>query len=227
MTSALPRKADHVTKTTDALRAAAEQAGLNVISQSQKKLSPAARALHRAVLEAFLETGAPPSFNGLHDWATRLGLEPEPALRELAQADLVHLEDGSVVVAYPFAGVPTADRVRLDKGPWLYAMCAVDALGVPWMTGRDGVISSSDPQSGEPIRVLRTGRNWEWTPTSTVVLAGVAQSCSTAAEACCPHVAFYVSTVTEFPGASVTEFPRPTCNSFLLDGASSLLGSAR
>lgn len=181
-----------MTATTD-LIAAAEQAGLSLISQSQAKLAPDIGAVHRELLQAFLDMGAAPSLSWLHDQASRLGLDPDAALRQLAEADLVHLADSSVVVAYPFSGVPTRDLVQLDGGPAVYAMCAVDALGIPLMIGRDGVISSTDPQTGEPIRVVRNGTDWTWTPTSTVVLAGVAQSCSIAAESCCPHVAFYAS----------------------------------
>lgn len=175
------------------LLATAEQAGLSFISQSQDKLAPATRALHREVLHAFLDTGAAPSLSWLGDQATRLGLEPHLAIRQLAEADLVHLADSSVAVAYPFSGVPTNNRVQPDGGPPIYAMCAIDALGILLMTGRDGVISSTDPQTEAPIRVVRHGSDWEWTPTSTVILVCVAQSCSTAAESCCPHVAFYTS----------------------------------
>lgn len=181
-----------MTATTD-LIAAAQQAGLSVISQSQDKLAPDTRGLHRVLLEAFLDTGAVPSLNWLHDEAARLGLDPDVALGELAEADLVHLPDSSVTVAYPFSGVPTSNRVQLEGGRPVYAMCAIDALGIPLMTGKDGMISSTDPQTGEPIRVVRHGTDWEWTPSSAVVLVGIAQSCSTAAESCCPHVAFYAS----------------------------------
>lgn len=181
-----------MTVTTELIEAA-EQAGLSLISQSQDKLAPDTRALHREVLRAFLDSGAAPSLSWLHGQASRLGLEPDAALRELAEADLVHLAGSSVVIAYPFSGVPTSDRVQLEGGPPNYAMCAIDALGIPLMTGRDGVISSTDPGTGEPIRVVRNSTDWEWTPTSTVVVAGIAQSCETAAEACCPHVAFYTS----------------------------------
>lgn len=178
--------------TTD-LIAAAEQAGLSFISQSQDKLAPATRTLHRELLHAFLDTGAAPSPSWLEDQATRLGLEPHLTIRQLAEADLVHLADSSVAVAYPFSGVPTNNRVQPDGGPPIYAMCAVDALGILLMTGRDGVVSATDPKTEAPIRVVRHGSDWEWTPNSTVVLIGVTQSCSTAAESCCPHVAFYTS----------------------------------
>jgi len=38
--------------------------------------------------------------------------------------------------------------VELAGGPAVFAMCAVDALGIPQMLRRDGRISSVDPASG-------------------------------------------------------------------------------
>jgi alkylmercury lyase len=38
--------------------------------------------------------------------------------------------------------------VELASGPAVFAMCAVDALGIPQMLRRDGRISSVDPASG-------------------------------------------------------------------------------
>lgn len=38
----------------------------------------------------------------------------------------------------------------LVGAPSVYAMCAVDALGLPPMTGRHSRITSSDPANGKP-----------------------------------------------------------------------------
>lgn len=177
--------------TTADLLAAAEQTGLRLTSQSQKRLAPKTRRLHQVILQAFLDSGTAPTRPWLDGQAASQGLDPETAMAELADADLVHLADASVIVAYPFSGVPTDDRVQLEGRPSLFAMCAIDALGVLLMAGQNGVIYSTDPHSGEPIRVERQETTWTWAPSSTVVLAGLRQSCATAAEGCCPHVAFY------------------------------------
>ena len=177
--------------TTADLLAAAEKTGLRLTSQSQERLAPKTRRLHQIILQAFLDTGPAPTRPWLDSQAASQGLDPDVALGELADADLVHLADNTVVVAYPFSGVPTDDRVQLEGGPSLFAMCAIDALGVLLMAGRDGIILSADPCSGEPIRVERQETTWSWAPSSTVVLAGLKECCATAAEGCCPHVAFY------------------------------------
>jgi alkylmercury lyase len=49
-------------------------------------------------------------------------------------------------------------------------MCAIDALGIPQMTGRDGVIVAADPHSGEPVRVELGAGEWRWSPPATAVL---------------------------------------------------------
>lgn len=179
--------------TTDLLVEYAEQAGLSITSMAQTRLEPSSRALHQAVLGVFLDTGAAPSGGWVRQRAADLGVDPDAALTELAGADLVHVHDDVVVVAYPFSGVPTDDQVRLLGGPALWAMCAIDALGILLMTGRDGVITSSDPRDGQPICVERRAARWDWTPDSSVVLVAAGGACGSAAESACPHMAFHAT----------------------------------
>lgn len=46
---------------------------------------------------------------------------------------------------------PTSHAVAIVGGPTAWAMCAVDALGIVAMLGRDVTIASTDPYSGEPV----------------------------------------------------------------------------
>ena len=72
----------------------------------------------------------------------------EPALRRLAREDLVHHDPatGAILVAYPFSGRSTAHQVRFD-GREVYAMCAIDALGIAPMLDEAVEIASFDPLS--------------------------------------------------------------------------------
>jgi alkylmercury lyase len=203
---------------TDLLVEYAQQAGLNITSLAQAKLEPRTRTLHRAVLGAFLDTGTAQSSAWLREQAVALGLDPDAALAELAGADLVHVSEDLVVVAYPFSGVPTNDRVQLESARPLWAMCAIDALGILLMTGRDGVVTSADPQNGQPIRVERRGTRWYWTPESTVVLVGAGKSCGHAAESACPHMAFHADP----EGAKAYLRAHPDISGFVLDHALAL-----
>jgi len=168
------------------------------IAGRQERLPGPLRDLHQAVLRRFLETGAPPTARWLRQAAAEAGLDAS-AVDDLAAADAVHLANGVVAVAYPFSGTPTPHRVELDGLPAVYAMCAIDALGLPAMTGREGLITSADPHDGTPIEVTARGGAWSWTPAGTVVVAGRATDCGTGCgsfETMCPHTVFHASTET-------------------------------
>ena len=165
------------------------------IAGRQQRLSGPLRDLHRAVLRRFLATGAAPTARWLKQAATDLGLGPD-AVGALAAADAVHVANGVVAVAYPFSGTPTPHRVELDGLPAVYAMCAIDALGLPAMAGRDGQITSADAADGTPIQVTVYNGTWLWTPATAVVVAGRATDCGTECgsfEVMCPNTAFHAS----------------------------------
>jgi hypothetical protein len=75
----------------------------------------------------------------------------------------------------------------------VWAMCAIDALGIPLMAGCDGRVTSTDPSTGTPIRAERRGGNWEWHPDTAVTVVAATGGCATAAEAACRTVNFYQS----------------------------------
>jgi len=165
------------------------------IAGRQERLPGPLRELHRAVLRRFLATGAPPTARWLRQAAADAGLGAV-AVDELAAADAVHVVNGVVAVAYPFSGTPTPHRVELDDLPAVYAMCAIDALGLPLMAGRDGQITSADPHDGTPIVVTARGGTWSWAPATAVVVAGPATDCGTECssfETMCPNTVFHAS----------------------------------
>ncbi len=165
------------------------------IAGRQERLPGPLRQLHRAVLRRFLEAGAPPTARWLRQAAAEAGLDAS-ALDELAAADAVHVVNGVVAVAYPFSGPSTPHRVELDGLPPVYAMCAIDALGLPAMAGRDGQITSADPRDGTPVVVTARNGTWTWTPPAAVVVAGRTTGCGTdcgSYEAMCPNTVFHAS----------------------------------
>jgi alkylmercury lyase len=170
-------------------------------ARSQAALPAPLRDLHRAVLRRFLDTGTAPALDWLRHTASELGLG-DSAVAELEAADLVHLDGGAVTVAYPFSGQPTRQRVELDGFPAVYAMCAIDALGIPAMTGRDGRITATDPHDSAPVVVSvkavqrAGGGQWRWTPADAVVVYGRTADCGTGCgswEVMCPHTTFHTS----------------------------------
>jgi Alkylmercury lyase len=167
----------------------------DVCRHRAERLTSAERNLYRWILRAFAEQGRPPA-DRLLAVASSLGLDLEQALARLAEEDLVHRgpPDGQIIVAYPFSGVPTAHRVRLDGGSDVYAMCAVDALGIPYMLGLPAEISSRDPLTTEEIAMqVRTGAAFEWQPQTAVVLWGGTSANGPSAATCCQFVHFFAS----------------------------------
>jgi hypothetical protein len=165
-------------------------------SASRQAALPAPlRDLHRAVLRRFLDTGTAPALDWLRQTARELGLG-DSAVAGLEAADLVHSDGGVVTVAYPFSGAPTRQQVELDGFPAVYAMCAIDALGIPVMAGRDGRIAATDPCDGAPVVVSVRAGQWRWTPAEAVVVFARTADCGTHCEVwevLCPNTTFHAS----------------------------------
>lgn len=150
------------------------------------------RELHRSVLRAFLD-GHAPDGRDIRRRASELDVDLDAALAELERrgALWVDRETGAVRVAYPFSGVPTVHEVTIVRtGARAFAMCAVDALGIPFMAGEPTIVRSRDPIGGEPIQVsIDPAGSHSWDPAATTVIAAVAGG-GPSATACCPHVNF-------------------------------------
>ncbi|MEV4471332.1 alkylmercury lyase family protein [Nonomuraea sp. NPDC049504] len=169
------------------------------------RLAPVAgglRAVHQRVLRCFAETGHAPGMAELADSVRPYGASPEQVLAELHAADFLRLDAaGHILAAYPFSSVPTAHRVEIAGGPQVFAMCAIDALGIAAMLGRDVHVTSTDPLDGRPVTVEVTASGQaRWTPATAVVFAGQLVTCDScvpapgsaaAAEVCCGYVNFF------------------------------------
>jgi Alkylmercury lyase len=152
------------------------------------------RAVHQAVLRSFVQTGAVPELSSLAKRAAPF--EVSQVLAELADGDFLCLDDaGQITAAYPFSTVPTPHRVRISGGPTVFAMCAIDALGVSAMTGVPVEIESADPSTGEPITVNVDGDTSSWDPATAVVYVGrTGDGCAgPSASVCCGYMNFFAT----------------------------------
>ncbi len=153
--------------------------------------------LHRRILSCFASSSAPVPLDFLEREAASLGLQATEAAAALAEVDLVHidLEARSVTVAYPFSGRPTPHEVTLRDGTHRYAMCAIDALGVPPMLGVAATIRSVDPDTAQAVMVDVDESELHWEPEALVV--GIAttstDTCGPAAQSRCPDINFHLS----------------------------------
>jgi Alkylmercury lyase len=77
----------------------------------------------------------------------------------------------------------------------VFAMCAIDALGISAMTGRPVVIESADPSTGEPVTVNVNGATSSWDPVTAVVYVGrTGGDCAgPSASVCCGYMNFFAT----------------------------------
>jgi hypothetical protein len=163
-------------------------------SQRTAGLSASERGLHGRILRAFAD-GVAPAPAQLAAWAAQERLDLDDALTALEANDLVQRDGdtGRVSVAYPFSAAPTAHRVRVSSGVEVFAMCALDALGVAFMLGAPTHVTSLDPRTGERIEVaVDLAGASAWSPPAAVVAVGCAGG-GTSAACMCPHTNFAAS----------------------------------
>lgn len=184
-------------RTTVDVQTLTSQAGLPTTDLTARRsaLPPDVQDLHRRVLLCFAATGNAPSAGKLTDWATELGVELAPALSALAAAELVFLDPSGqqVTGGVPFAAGSTAHQVSIASGPTVSANCAVDALGISTMLGRDTDIGSRDPHTSEQVTAVSRGGRWSWQPAEAVVFLGSTGPSGSArlTEVCCPVINFF------------------------------------
>ncbi|MFJ4099864.1 alkylmercury lyase family protein [Amycolatopsis japonica] len=151
------------------------------------------RAVQQAVLRGIASTGRPPEAPLLDRVAARFSTTAAPVLADLHRRDLLRLDDGGhITAAYPFSVLPTRHRVTPAGGVPVFAMCAVDALGIPAMLGTDAEILSTSPD-GAAVIITVTGGRPEADPAATVVFAGTSCAAGPAAVVCCGHLNFFTS----------------------------------
>lgn len=166
---------------------------------SQAGLGPQEEAVRQYILTQYPLLGRAPTCQEI---AAALELKGPDHVRAILgrfhELDLLYLDPESheIRLAYPFSTVPTKHRVRFRdwaEAKPVYAQCAVDALGIPFMLGRDLSISSTCTHCEKPIEIeVRDRRIVTCLPTETVLWVGTVYS-RHAATSICPTVNFFCS----------------------------------
>jgi hypothetical protein len=155
--------------------------------------------VHLAVLAAFAEAGRAPLRAELERVARSRGADPGAVLAELAGQDMLAFDGGGEIrAAYPFSPSPTPIEVAWEGGPRVYAMCAIDALGMSAMLDRRVIISAREPGTGRHVTVEVDRNKARWRPRRAVVFSGAAGdedgACCTSADRSCAYINFFTST---------------------------------
>ncbi|MEV4158249.1 organomercurial lyase [Nocardia salmonicida] len=149
------------------------------------------RALHHAILRGFATHGHAPTTDQL---ATSLGanVSVSQVLRRLHAADVIRLDtSGAIAAAYPFSATPTAHRVQFAGGATVYAMCAIDALGMAAMLDTDLMIESTAPDTGHSITITIHEKKLTATPPTVVVFVGGQATQGPSVDTCCNYLNFF------------------------------------
>lgn len=170
-----------------------------VIADRRQQLPAPVRALYRQILQHFADVGGAPSAEMFRAWAADAGADSREALAVLGKTDLAETDPdtGRIFGAYPFSVTSRGHEVGIEGGPTVQAYCALDALGIPAMLGRDADITSRDPHSGVEIRVqVRSGQPTCAPPgviASIPADDAVTGTDQPAADVACPTVNFFAS----------------------------------
>jgi len=163
---------------------------------AQAKLSQIEDRTRRYILRHFADTGRAPGLSELRR-ELQLASQGDAAaiLTSLDAADLIVYEPAtaSITAAYPFSGKPTGHRVEIGDRT-LHALCAIDALGIPFMLDAPGVIRSGCFWCHAPIGVHVEGggiaAHW---PASVVAWYPEKESCGCTATSRCILINFFCS----------------------------------
>jgi hypothetical protein len=148
------------------------------------------RHLHRSLIAAVLETGSVPPARELADRFEMSEEAVHAGLNGLAAADYLAF-DGSDQVSclYPFSTTPTSHIVVIDGQP-RYAMCAIDALGIPAMLGQELDVAGACAVCNQPIALrVAPGAVVSAEPATALVVARRDEA-EPAFAACCPFTVF-------------------------------------
>ena len=153
--------------------------------------------IRQAVLHSYLSAGRAPSLSELSEATDLDAQNVRRLLQRLRKRDLVVLSDDGerITGAYPFTDNKTEHRVTVGDQT-VYAMCAIDALGIGYMHGSDVTIDSSCRATGRPIRIATKNQGAQldsYEPGNAVVWSGIRPTQGTAATSLCTVLAFFSS----------------------------------
>lgn len=163
---------------------------------AQANLSEVEDRARRYILWHFGDTGRAPV---LAELRRELQLpseeDAEAILSRLHEADLIVYDAHTtrITAAYPFSGRPTGHRVEIGNRT-LHALCAIDALGIPFMLDAPGVIHSGCFWCHAPIGVhIEGGGVAAHRPASVVAWYPEKDSCGCTATSRCVLINFFCS----------------------------------
>jgi hypothetical protein len=122
----------------------------NMLSSPERSL----RSILLNKMNKILQSSEPVPISEIMSLADAAGVDVSTTIASLKEKGLIALQDDANVTGlYPFSAVPTRHKVQLKGGRTVFAMCAIDSLGVAYELEQDSVISSSCSHCNLPIAI--------------------------------------------------------------------------
>jgi alkylmercury lyase len=164
-----------------------------------------------------LSEGEPVALERLAD---AIGRSVEAVEAELGEQAGAERDDEGRLVGFSLTLRPTSHRFTVD-GRTLYAWCASDTLMFPVILGRAGIVESTCPQTGRPIRIELTPGGVKRLDPSEAVVSAVRPSgrLVDVRGSTCDHGHFFSSaaTSTGWAGEHPEGYVLPVDEAFRLD----------
>jgi len=114
-------------------------------------------------------------------------------LNELEKKDILLRKRGTqeIVSIYPLSLKPTEHEILLENGKRLFAMCAVDALGMPIMFNRNIKVVSRCEKCKQKITIEIRNEEIARFSHPNIMIWSPRRQIAPAAETCCPSVNFF------------------------------------
>ncbi len=170
----------------------------NMSAKFGQTLLPEENRVRRFILTRAPILGRLPFLTEVEEYFTQI---PDDRIRtillRLDQLDVIHLNNNqtAIAAAYPFSGLSTSHMVVFKKEAFksLYAMCAIDALGVGFMFNCDVVIESNCFHCNERIRIVIKNNEIVSLNPEELVVWGDMEYSNCAAVSVCKNINFFSS----------------------------------
>ena len=162
---------------------------------ARANLTPQENEIRKFILKSFAKDGKPPSDRQIMDGLKiTSAADVERTIEKLYHADILAKKDGVIISSYPFSAAETRHRVLFKDGHQVFALCAIDALGIHAMLGEDITVESHCVECDRELRIIIEGSKIvSSTPEGIVVYVNDGNVCGRVSDTCCPHINFFCS----------------------------------
>jgi DNA-binding MarR family transcriptional regulator len=149
----------------------------------------------RCIFEIILRTGKTPTIREMRLTLNQSDDYITDALDELEKKDILLRKKGTqeIISVYPLSITSTKHQIILENKKKLFAMCAVDALGMPIMFNKKAKIVSKCEKCKQEITIEIEKEKIAWVSHPNIVIWSPGRQVAPAAETCCPSVNFFCS----------------------------------